>query len=318
MNDVTTAIGLLAVGLLLLGVGGESLVRGASRLARTLGISALVVGLTVVAFGTSSPELAVAISAARDGEHDLVMGNVIGSNVANVLLVLGLGATLRPMKVSLTLLRLDVPIMIVASAALLAVGYDSKITRYEGIGLVVALIGYILLTYRMSKREGAVVVKEYEAAVGRTRDLPVDLLLIIGGIAGLKYGADFIVGGAITLAELFGVSKRMIGLTIVAIGTSLPEIATSAVAARKGQSDIAIGNVVGSNIFNVLAVVGVATIVVQINPEWTMLLQDGAVMTVVAIAMLPILRTGEVVTRREGVALLICYTAYLAWTIVRG
>jgi cation:H+ antiporter len=312
------AIGLLALGLFLLGVGGEALVRGASRLARTLGISALVVGLTVVAFGTSAPELAVGVAAALDGEHDLVMGNVIGSNIANVLLVLGLGASMRAMKVSLNLVRFDVPIMICASAALLLVGYDGVITRYEGAGLVTALVAYVILTYRMSKREGAVVASEYEAAVVRTRDLPVDLLLVAGGVVGLKYGADFIVGGATTLAELFSISKRMIGLTIVAIGTSLPEIATSVVAARREQSDIAIGNIVGSNIFNVLAVIGVTSLVTRVHPSESILLQDGAVMMLAAAAMLPILRTGHIVTRREGAALIVCYMAYLAWTVMRG
>ena len=308
----------MVLGLALLALGGEFLVRGAARLARTLGISALVVGLTVVAFGTSTPELAVGITAALDGKYDLMLGNVIGSNIANVLLVLGLAAATRAMRVALKLVKFDVPIMICVVGAFMLIAIDGSITLIEGVGLVAALLAYAALTYVLSKKEDALVEQEYEEGVERATKPAMDVVLVLIGIVGLKYGADFIVLGAGNLAAHYGISERVIGLTIVAIGTSLPEVATAVVAARRNQSDIAVGNIIGSNIFNVLAVVGVTAVVRPLEASHTMLLQDGTVMVLAALLMLPILRTGQIVSRKEGCLLLALYASYITWTVFRA
>ena len=308
----------MLLGLALLAVGGEFLVRGAARLARTLGISALVVGLTVVAFGTSTPELAVGLTAALDGKFDLMIGNVIGSNIANVLLVLGLAAASRAMRVALKLVKFDIPIMIGVIATFMLIAIDGSISLIEGGGLIAALVAYTALTCFLSKKEGALVEQEYNEGVQRATRPAMDVVLVLIGIVGLKYGADFIVFGAVSVATIFGISERVIGLTIIAIGTSLPEIATAVVAARRNQPDIAVGNIIGSNIFNVLAVVGVTAVVQPITVNHTMLLQDGTVMVLAALLMLPVLRTGQVVSRKEGCFLLTLYAAYMIWTVFRG
>ena len=317
MTDILITFGLMLLGLVLLAGGGEFLVRGASRLARSLGISALVVGLTVVAFGTSAPELAVGIAATLEGRHDLLLGHVIGSNIANVLLVLGLAAATRAMRVALNLVKFDVPIMIFVVIAFMLIAFSGSITRFAGVGLMLALLAYTCFTYFLSKREGPFVEKEYEEGVQRTTKPVMDVVLVLVGMAALKFGADFIVLGAERIAEIFEISERIIGLTVVAIGTSLPEVATAVVAARRGQSDIAVGNIVGSNIFNILAVVGVTATVNPISVSPAILIQDGTVMVLATLLMLPILRTGQLVSRKEGFALLTAYAAYITWTILR-
>ena len=311
---------ILVTGLIVLGVGGESLVQGASKLARSLGIPALVVGLTVVAFGTSAPELAVSITATIKDQDALAIGNVVGSNIANVLLVLGLAALARPLTVSLNVIRVDAPVMLVTVILLAGCGYLSgAIQRPQGVLFVAGLAGYLSATYLLSRDESPAVQDEYEQAVSGGRSRLWHLSLIVIGLVGLKYGAEFIVAGATGIARGFGLSDRLIGMTVVAIGTSLPEIATCVVAARRGQPDIALGNIVGSNIFNVLAVIGIAALVaapIDIPPDALRL--DFPVMIAAAALALPMMWTGRRITRGEGVFLIVLYLAYLLLTVRQG
>ncbi|MCB1967238.1 MAG: calcium/sodium antiporter, partial [Candidatus Accumulibacter sp.] len=250
-------------GLLALIIGAELLVRGASRLALSLGISPLVVGLTVVAFGTSSPELAVSVQSAWSGQVDIAMGNVVGSNILNVLFILGISALIAPLLVHRQLIRQEVPMMIGISLLLWALVADGGISRGDGLLLVVLLIGYNFLIIRQSRRDGVAASEQAPAidtAGGRSWNAHwlVQMLLIVGGMGLLVLGSNWLVEAAVTLARRLGMSEAIVGLTIVAAGTSLPEMATSIMAAVRGERDIAVGNVVGSNIFNILAVLGIS------------------------------------------------------------
>ncbi len=314
--DILTLIG----GLIVLGIGGEALVRGASGLARSLGISALVVGLTVVAFGTSAPELAVSVTSCLKDQDALAIGNVVGSNIANVLLVLGLAALVRPLAISLNVLRVDSPVML--GSALLFAAFSlagGAVLRWQGVVLLAVLIAYLYLTYVLSRREPRTVKDEYDQALAPEGSRILQIVMILVGLAGLKYGADFIVSGAVGIAEQFRLSPRLIGMTIVAVGTSLPEIATCIVAARRGQPDIAIGNIVGSNIFNILSVIGVAAVVaapVEVAPA--ALHFDVPVMIVTMALAWPMMWTGRRITRGEGLFLLALYAGYLIMTVRKG
>ena len=313
---------LLIGGLVVLAAGGEFLVRGATRLARSLGISALVVGLTVVAYGTSAPELAVSVQAVLHDQAALAVGNVVGSNIANVLLILGMAAAMRSFKVSLNLLKTDGPIMVAVAAIfmLLAVepSGDGWIEPWEGRLLVVGLLVYTVFTYAMARRESQVVEDEYQAALGRGGSRAFNLLLIVVGIVGLVIGGRMIVDGATGLARMLEIEETFVGLTIVAIGTSLPELATSIIAVRHKQADIALGNIVGSNICNITLVIGVSACVgpMEIGRE-TMLL-DGPVMLGVCALFMIIAWSGQRISRWEGGSLLVLYAAYLAWTAHRA
>jgi cation:H+ antiporter len=315
---------LLAAGLVALLVGGELLVRGASRLAALVGISPLIVGLTVVSFGTSAPELAVSLQAAFTGFAGLTVGNIIGSNIYNVLLVLGASAIVAPLLVQQQLIRLDVPLMIGASLVFLAVALDGVVTFAEGGLMFGLLLVYLLFVWRVSRRERADVVAEYEGEFGYQppgglRPKLVNVALVAGGVLLLVFGAGWLVDGAVSIAAGLGVSDLVIGLTIVAIGTSLPELTTSLVAAIRGERDIAVGNVVGSNIFNILSVLALTALVapagVAVNP--VALEVDLPFMIAVAIACLPLFATGRVIARREGAFLLaygVFYTGFLVLT----
>jgi len=314
-------------GLVVLGVGGEFLVRGASGLARSLGVSALVVGLTIVAFGTSAPEIAVSISAGIEGHDDFAVGNVVGSCILNTLVVLGLAALTRPLKVSRSIVQTDYPIMVLVLAGftfLAAVNVrlyseePGRIERWYGLLFVAALVGYVLLTYFLARRQPHVVEAEYEASIATARSPLLNGLLVLLGLVGLVFGADQIVDGGAGIARAVGISERIIGLTLFAIGTSLPEVATCVVAARRNQPDIAIGNVVGSNIFNILAVMGITSMAhprgaLEVNRE--ILFQDVPVMLAAAVLIFPILRTGRSITRREGGLLVALYLVYLGWAL---
>jgi cation:H+ antiporter len=310
------------VGLVLLIVGAEMLVRGSSRLAIGMGISPLIVGLTVVAFGTSSPELVVSIQASLGGNPNLAMGNVVGSNIFNVLLILGLSAAIAPLVVSQQLIRLDVPLMIAISVLTWFFARDGAIDRWEGVLLFSILIGYIIFSIYMSRRESKAVQDEYKGAF----DVPaekrgnwvVDILLVVVGLGGLALGSRWLVDSATLFAETLGVNEFIIGLTIVAAGTSLPEVATSVLASIKGERDIAIGNVVGSNLFNLMAVLGTAA---AISPAGVAvpapaLAFDLPVMVAVAVACLPVFFTGSRLSRTEGWIFLGYYVAYTLYLIM--
>ncbi len=251
---------LLILGTVLLVAGAEFLVRGASKLAVSVGISPLVVGLTVVAFGTSAPELAVSTYAAFTGEAEIAIGNVVGSNIFNILFILGVSAMITPLVVAQQLIRLDIPIMIGVSILLLILGVDGKIGHIDGLLLFSMVVAYTVFLIRQSRKESRAVREEYERefGVGKEEKTPhawkIDLAYMVGGALMLVLGSRWLVDGAVRVAVDLGVSELVIGLTIIAIGTSLPEVATSVVASLRGERDIAVGNVVGSNIFNILAV----------------------------------------------------------------
>lgn len=307
----------LVAGLIVLVLGGESLVQGASKLARSLGVSALIVGLTIVAFGTSAPELAVSIRAGLASEDMLAIGNVVGSNIANVLLVLGLAALARPLQISLNVVRIDAPVMVVSAVAFAVSAFVFEAVPIAlGWVFVAGLFVYVFITYRASGQESLLVQEEYEAAVKGGRAQLRNIVLILVGLIGLKYGADLIIFGATGIAEQLGLSRRLIGMTILAVGTSLPEIATCVVAARRNQPDIAIGNIIGSNIFNVFSVIGITTVVVGgLEIEPTAIRWDFPIMLGAAILVVPVLWTGRRVTRVEGATVLLMYVAYLTITI---
>ena len=310
------------VGLLALIAGAELLVRGASKLALSFGISPLVVGLTVVAFGTSSPELAVSVKSAWSGQVDIALGNVVGSNIFNVLFILGLSALITPLLVAQQLIRQEVPVMVGASFLLLALAWDGGISRWDGALLFGLLLAYLVFVIRQSRRENRSIDAEYaqEFGDGRRwdRHWSVQLLLIVGGLALLVMGSDWLVGAAVVFAKQLGLSELVIGLTIVAAGTSMPEVATSIVAALRGERDIAVGNVVGSNTFNILCVLGLSG---MLAPEGLPVAQsllsfDLPVMIAVAFACLPVFFTGNLIARWEGGVFLAYYAAYTTYLLL--
>lgn len=313
---------LFVIGLAALILGAELLVRGASRLAAVVGISPLVIGLTVVAFGTSTPELAVSVQSAWAGQADVAVGNVVGSNIFNVLLILGLSAVITPLVVAQQLVRWDVPLMIGASLVFWGFALDGSLGRLEGLILFAGLVAYTVFLIRQSRRESRAVeaeyAHEYGAAAGAKPHRGSDLLLILAGLALLVAGSRWLVDGAVALSRWLGVSELVIGLTVVAAGTSLPEVATSVVASLRGERDIAVGNVVGSNLFNLLSVLGLAGVVapggLPVSPA--ALAFDIPVMVAVAVACLPVFFTGWVIARWEGFLFLAYYGAYVLYLIL--
>jgi cation:H+ antiporter len=318
---------LLLAGLLALVAGGELLVRGSSRLAAMAGLSPVIIGLTVVAFGTSAPELAVGVQAAFDGQADLVIGNVVGSNIYNVLLVLGLSALVAPLIVQQQLVRLDVPLMIMAGVAFLLLAMDGTLASLEGAVMFALLLLYLLVVLRFARRESPEIRRQYEAEFGRRpsagrRDWLVNGLLLVAGLALLVAGAGWVVEGAVGIAVALGVSQLVIGLTVVAIGTSLPELVTSIVASVRNERDIAVGNIVGSNIFNILSVLAVTAFVAPtgVAVSRAALSLDIPFMLAVSLACLPIFFTGHVIARWEGALFLLYglgYTIYLVLDTTR-
>lgn len=309
---------LLIVGLALLLAGAELLVRGASQLAVSLGISPLVVGLTVVSYGTSAPELAIGIGAALDGQPDIVLGNVVGSNIANVLLILGLAALVAPLVVTRRLVWLDVPIMVAISLLVTLLALDGHLERWLGAALLLGSLGYTCLQLVLGRREGAAMAQAVGAPEPASSPRWRNVLWVLLGLCLLALGAQWLVDGAVSIAQALGVSELVIGLTVVAVGTSLPEIAATLAAVRRGQSDMAVGNIVGSNLFNLMLVLGS---VVAISPGGLAVGEaavhfDLPVMTAVAVACLPIFFTGHRIGRREGALFLGYYIAYIAFLVL--
>ncbi len=319
MSLVTIA--LLILGLILLVISAEWLVKGASRLAAGCGISPLVIGLTVVAFGTSAPELSVSVMSAFKGQADLALGNVVGSNIFNVLFILGVASLVTPLIVAQQLVKLDVPVMILVSVMVLVLGYDGSIGRLDGLLFFAGGVGYTVFLIRQSRKESNNAVKaEYDQEFGGQAEKSnplVDIGLILVAIGGLVIGSKFLVNGAVEIAQYFGVSELIIGLTIVSAGTSLPEVATSVVAAYRGERDIAVGNVVGSNIFNILVVLGLSSIIAPsgINVAAPALAFDIPIMIAVAVACLPIFFAGYQISRLNGAIFLAFYVAYVVYLI---
>ncbi|UCD77018.1 MAG: calcium/sodium antiporter [Desulfobacterales bacterium] len=315
-------------GLVLMITGAEALVRGASKLARTVGLSPLIIGLTIVAFGTSAPEMAVSVLAGLAGKADISLGNVVGSNIFNVLFILGVSSLITPLIVSAQLVRLDVPIMVAVSILTLMLGADGKIGRIDGILLFAGIIIYTAFLIHQGRREnkdfhGEKVPTSINKQSALGAGLLVNIGLIIVGLALLVLGSNWLVRGAVAIAQFLGVSQLLIGLTVVAAGTSLPEVATSVVAALRGERDIAVGNVVGSNIFNIMAVLGMSALVASegITISDITLRFDIPIMTAVAVACLPIFFTGNVISRWEGGLFLgyyLTYTLYLILSATRS
>ncbi len=318
-----SSVGTFLVGLVILVVGAELMVRGAARLAARTGLSSVVIGLTVVAFGTSTPELAVSVQAALNDKGDLTVGNVVGSNIANVLLILGLSAAVGGgLLVAQRVVRIDVPLMIAASVLTLVLALDDRIGRLEGSVMFALLIAYTVWTVRAARRENGEITAEYDEALEpeRLRRTPVavDLALVLGGLAGLVAGARWLVNGASTIAADLGASDLVIGLTVVAVGTSMPELATSVVAALRGERDIAVGNVVGSNLFNLLGVLGLTAAVSPSPIAIGAAAQsfDLPVMTAVAVACLPVFFSGYELRRWEGTLFVAYYVAYVTYLVL--
>ena len=316
---------MFAAGLAALVVGAEFLVRGASRLALSFGISPLVVGLTIVAFGTSAPEMAVSAGAVLNGQTGLAMGNVVGSNIFNVLFILGLSALIAPLVVHVQLIRQEVPILIGASLLLLILSLDGRISLLDGGLFFGLLLAYTVFLVVQSRRETQAAQAEFDAelhappAGAWDARLPVQIALIVAGLGLLVLGSDWLVTSAVAFAQALGVSDLVIGLTIVAAGTSMPEVATSVAAALKGERDIAVGNVVGSNTFNILGCLGLSGLVagsagLAVAPS--LLAFDIWVMLAVALACLPIFLSGREIARWEGAVFLGYYAAYVSYLLL--
>jgi len=311
-------------GFILLVIGAEVLVRGAARLAARFGISPLIIGLTVVAFGTSAPEMAVSTQSAFLGQGDIAIGNVIGSNIFNVLVVLGLSALIIPLLVSRQLVRFDVPIMIGAGFLAWFLAMDGSYSRLDGLILfscIVTYTGYLIISSLRAWKPGQAMVgdDEYSAQVNPHRFASlINAAYILAGLVLLVAGSNLLVSGAVSLAQALGLSELVIGLTIIAIGTSLPELATSLIAAWKGERDIAVGNIVGSNLFNLLAVLGLAGLVSpeKISVARSAIEFDFPVMLAVMVACLPIFFAGYRINRWEGALFLSYYIAYTAYLIM--
>jgi len=316
---------IFVAGLLALIAGAEVLVRGASKLALSFGISPLVVGLTVVAFGTSSPEIAVSLGAVLDGRTDIAVGNVVGSNIFNVLFILGLSALITPLVVNIQLIRQEGPIMIGASLLLLLLALDGRLGMLDGAMLTALLVAYTVFLIVQSRRETQAARGEYAAelqpatAGGWDASLPVQLGLIAAGLALLVLGSGWLVDSAVVFATALGVSDVVIGLTIVAAGTSMPEVATSVMAAIKGERDIAVGNVIGSNTFNIFGCLGLSGLAAGSSgllvPS-AVINFDIWVMLAVALACLPVFLTGREIARWEGGVFLAYYVAYVSYLIL--
>ncbi len=312
------------VGFVLLYFGAEWLVKGSSSLARSLGVTPIVIGLTVVAFGTSAPELVVSLISSIQGKSMIAVGNVVGSNICNIALVLGLSAVFNPIKSDPSVVRRDIPIMLAISLYLLLLTFNSKLGRIEGATLFIGIILYTFMNYYLAKKEtaGAAEIESELEDIGFVASRPKQLLMVAAGIAGVVAGAQIVVSNAVLIMTILGVDEKFIGLTIVAFGTSLPELATSVVAAMRGEMDISIGNLVGSNVFNIMSVLGVASLVRPIpipggfieSGLWI----DYLVMMFTSFLPWLMMRKDFTVKRSDGIILLLCYVGYLTYLIIKA
>ena len=310
----------LILGLAILSFGAEFTVRGSGTLALKLGISPLVIGLTIVAFGTSAPELAVSIQSATNGNSSIALGNVVGSNIANIGLILGITAIICPISIDRQLIRKEIPLIIFCSLLMWGLLLDGTLAMLDGAILTVGIIMFLVYSYFQSKNDEPSIELLTanlltKPSSERPKQLPVIVYLglIVLGTAMLVYGSTVFVQSAIDLARLFGMSEAVIGLTIVSIGTSVPELATALMAVYKQQGDIAVGNVIGSNLFNILAILGITALISPISSQGMVPL-DFIVMIAFAAVMLPLAFTHLTICRREGVILLTCYLAYMVYT----
>ncbi len=320
-----SALFFFTAGLVVLILGADLLVRGAQRLAASFGVSPLVIGLTIVAIGTASPEIAVSLNAAASGQGDLTLGNILGSNIFNILFILGVTALVAPIRIAEQLIRKDTPIMVGISALALALAFNGQLSRLDGALLAVLLAAYLYFALRESRKESKQVQDEYaqefsEKEPRTTKTITLNIALIVAGLGLLVLGSNWLVDSAVQIAKALGVSELLIGLTIVAVGTSLPEVATSVVAALKRESDVAVGNVVGSNIFNLLGVLGLSAL---LSPKPIFVAErvlhfDFIAMVFVALVTMPIFAVDHRVTRFEGALLLVYYLLYVGRAVIEA
>lgn len=306
--NVIIQLGILVIGFALLVKGADWFVDGASGVATKLGIPQLVIGLTIVAMGTSAPEAAVSISAALKGSADITIGNIVGSNILNILIILGLAAVIVTLHVAKSTVKYEMPFVIIVTALLMILGLDGTISLIDGIILLVFFVIFLGYLFRLSKNpDGEAAPEEHH----KITSLPKALLLVLVGLVMIVLGSDLAVDAASEMARIFGMSERFIGLTIVALGTSLPELVTSVSAARKGNADIAIGNIVGSNIFNILFVVGISALIVPV-PFSQAFMPDMLVAIGTAVLLWILCFTRKKIDRVGGILMLVCYVLYFS------
>lgn len=306
---------IFVVGLVILTVGADVFIRGASGLGERLGLSSFVIGLVIVGFGTSAPELAVNLSAVYGGHPDIAMGNVVGSNIANIGLILGASALVAPLLVHVRMLRVEVPILIAASVLLWLMALDGTLGRIEGMLLLLGQVGVLFVVFRASKAETSEVKEEFAEVAKPVHSWAKTGLFLLVGLVGLVLGGVLAVEAAVNIARSFGISELVIGLTVVAIGTSLPELASSVVAGLRGKADIAVGNVVGSNLFNILFIVGASASLMPLPVNESLIQTELPVMIFFTLALLPLMRRNMKVTRGEGALLLLAYLALIAYQV---
>jgi cation:H+ antiporter len=307
---------LISVGIGMLYFGASWFVDSSVTIAKKLRISQLVIGLTIVAFGTSAPELAVNVSAALNGISGVVMGNIVGSNILNIGLILGISALIRPLLVKKITIKKEVPIMIGISVVLILMSLDGVLSSLDGIILVGGVVIFTLFCYKSTKKEETD-LEEVPAGLklAKTRIIPKSIMLLVIGLSLLTVGAFLTIDNAVVLAKTIGVTERIIGLTLVAVGTSLPELTTSIIAAKKGHFDLSVGNIIGSNIFNILAILGISAAIIDISIADEMYL-DYFVMLAFSLVLIPIMRTGFVISRLEGILLMIGYFGYVSFLLL--
>jgi cation:H+ antiporter len=299
----------LVLGLIILLAGGKYLVDGASGIAARFGLSPGLIGLTVVAFGTSAPELLVSVNAALKGNSEIAIGNVVGSNIANISLVLGISAVLYPIVIYKSVLKLDYLATLLSSILFFVLAFNGVISRVEGVGLFILML---LLNWYFFRKISPTEEKETsEEEIQKKKPISISFIFLVFGILGLYFGSDMFVDSAVEISKIFGVSERIVGITVIAIGTSLPEMVTSVIAALKKETDIAIGNILGSNIMNILAIIGITSIIRPIPVAEIFLSQDFIWMLGITVLLFPLLRSKLRISRWEGMILLLVYGAYI-------
>ena len=306
MIELLKDVLLLVAGFVLLIKGADIFVDGASNLAKRFGVPEIIIGLTIVAMGTSAPETAVSIAAATKGNADISIGNVLGSNIMNILVILGVACTITAISVGKSTVKYEMPFMAAVSVIFMVLGLDGVVSRLDGVILWILFIAYLAYMIIMAKRSG----QSEEKSSERMPFWKIALFIVLG-MAMIVFGSDFSVDGASGLARIFGMSERFIGLTVVALGTSLPELVTSCVAAKKGNADIAIGNVVGSNVFNMLFVIGTASLIVPIN--FAANFRFDAIVAIAAAVLLLICSLKGKLKRVHGIIMLLCYVGYFIY-----
>ena len=313
----------LILGLITLIVAGEFLVRGAIGIAKRFHISTLVIGMTIISFGTSAPELLVCLDAAMSGHPEIAIGNVVGSNIENIALVLGITVLILPIVVDRNSKRIDWPMMMLATVLFAIFAWDGEIQRYEGVILFIILVAFTYWLIRNSRKKtkkelaAAAIESDEDEDIAKIKDKPIiSVLFLLIGLVGLFFGANWLVDGAIDIATHFGMEERVIAVTVVAFGTSVPELITSAMAALKGETDISIGNLIGSNLFNIMAVIGLTAIVQPIGVSDAIIASDMWWMIAIAVGLLPLMVIGRKIGRFKGTLLLGTYIAYIAILVI--